>query len=345
MSFGFEPGSLKFPLFLLLAAAAGFFAASRAAVDALTHNPHPHPGRLAIGHWIPITCVALLAVLFDRPGVALAIVFSTSIACLTLALGVSVYVTPMNAPPGEGRGLWMFVLPASMLTLIAGLSGTITVIHAGALLILGGVLLPMAMHRSEYTGESIQASTPLIRWRGLASVQLALAILLAGLGAWAAVTAAGHLEQKSRFFSATLIATGIIAPALVFPVLVTSGTLAQRNGGGGGQSTLALTLFVQIVLLNLCLLLPLVALVWYVRPVLFAIEPNVDSTYAAIAKINPPIIFPMLTWRLDNVLLTVLGVMLLPVSMGRWMLGRYEGMGLLIAYGMYLLLALVMSVR
>jgi hypothetical protein len=53
----------------------------------------------------------------------------------------------------------------------------------------------------------------------------------------------------------------------------------------------------------------------------------------------------MLAWRLDTVLLVALGIMMLPVSVGRWMLGRYEGMGLMIGYAMYLMLVVTMSVR
>jgi hypothetical protein len=41
-------------------------------------------------------------------------------------------------------------------------------------------------------------------------------------------------------------------------------------------------------------------------------------------------------WRIDTVVLIVVGVLLLPVSIGKWRLGREEGMVLLAGYFFYL---------
>jgi hypothetical protein len=166
--------------------------------------------------------------------------------------------------------------------------------------------------------------------------------MLALLAAWAAATGVDQLHHLSRFFPVGVICAILIAPALALPVLASSAATAHRSGPA------ALTVQVQIVLLNLCLLLPALALLWYVRPWLLSFVPLFQQLYGAPAggaKLNPAITYPMLTWRLDPLVLVVLGVMLLPVSIGRWMLGRYEGMGLMIGYAMYLMLTVAMGVR
>jgi len=55
--------------------------------------------------------------------------------------------------------------------------------------------------------------------------------------------------------------------------------------------------------------------------------------------------FPLAAWRVDAVVLTVLGFILIPVSLGRWELGRWEGVGLIIGYAMYLILEAAVTVR
>lgn len=333
-----DPGGSRFALLLLLSAGVGFFFASRAAADALFHNPHGQPIHLAVGHWLSIACVCIFAILAGRTEIALCVILATSVACLTLVLGIMAYVAPMTAPPGEGRALWPFVLPAAVLALVSGLSGKITVVHAGAMLLLGGVLVPLVTHRSAEPRSTLPPNAARGPAQRIASsAQLAVALVLAGLAAWAAVHGAQQLHGQSRVFNASLIASALIGPSLVIPILSSSSLMAHR-----GQSTQAITLYTQIVLLNLCLLLPMVALLWYIRPWLI----GGMASYSDLAtNLNPPIIYPLLVWRLDTLVLVVLGVMLVPVWTGRWMLGRYEGIGLMIGYGMYLMLTVVMNVR
>lgn len=329
-----DPGGLRFAFLLLLAAGAGFFFASRAAADALLHNPHGRPLQLAIGHWMVIACVCFGAMFAGHPEIAICVIFATSVACLTLVMGIMAYVAPMTAPPGEGRAAWPFVLPAALLALLAGLSGRITVIHAGAMLLLGITLMPLVLNRADQTFAPPPARP---NHRVLNAVQLAVALVLAGLASWAAVRGAVQLSDQSRFFSTHLIASALIGPSLVIGVLSSSSVLAHR-----GQSAQAITFYADVVLLNLCLLLPAIALLWYVRP---PILNGFTSLSGLWTSLNPPVMYPLLVWRLDTLALVVLGVMLLPVSTGRWMLGRYEGIGLIIGYGMYLMLTVAMNVR
>jgi hypothetical protein len=46
----------------------------------------------------------------------------------------------------------------------------------------------------------------------------------------------------------------------------------------------------------------------------------------------------MSSWRIDNVFLIVLGLALLPISIGRWTLSRGEGFFVLLVYAFYLAL-------
>jgi Ca2+/Na+ antiporter len=58
-----------------------------------------------------------------------------------------------------------------------------------------------------------------------------------------------------------------------------------------------------------------------------------------------PIYYPMAVWRVDTVVLILLALLLLPVGMGRWTLGRREGAGLIIGYAAYLVLTAMMGTR
>ena len=80
-----------------------------------------------------------------------------------------------------------------------------------------------------------------------------------------------------------------------------------------------------MTLLNLCLLLPVLAIAWRVRRML--------APWATEPEWLP---FPMAAWRLDAVLILIVGAVLLPVALGRWKLGRTEGVVLVVVYAAYL---------
>jgi Ca2+/Na+ antiporter len=46
--------------------------------------------------------------------------------------------------------------------------------------------------------------------------------------------------------------------------------------------------------------------------------------------------FPIAVWRIDTVLLILLGLVLLPVSLNLWEMRRTEGMLLIVIYACYL---------
>jgi Ca2+/Na+ antiporter len=55
--------------------------------------------------------------------------------------------------------------------------------------------------------------------------------------------------------------------------------------------------------------------------------------------------FPLAAWRVDTVLLIVLGLLLIPVSLGRLTLRKPEGVALAVLYAAYLLVSTALAIR
>jgi Ca2+/Na+ antiporter len=123
--------------------------------------------------------------------------------------------------------------------------------------------------------------------------------------------------------------------------------LARANLYSGAVSA-----SVGIVLLNLCFGLPLVIGVWYAKPLwagrterLVAMvtpangqpttAPAVADDPGALAP-DPSVRFPISLWRVDTVVLVVLGLVLLPLAFGRWLPGKFEGVLLVCVYVIYM---------
>ncbi len=104
----------------------------------------------------------------------------------------------------------------------------------------------------------------------------------------------------------------------------------------GGQGWAPVTTQIGIVILNLCALLPALILL----PYLAAHVPQVArwSGDAMLWHEGLPklLLFPSPMWRIDNIVLIIMGVFLLPVAFGKWSLGREEGMVLIAGYFFYL---------
>src|SRR5262245_27179154 len=116
-------------IFVLMGAALAFYVAARAGSAALDPRGTP-PGAAAVAHWLPIAAVALASVqLF--PHASVSIIFASCVTCLTLVFGVTLVSLPdyVGAEAMESRGLggshaWSMVLPAAILALLAGFSGS-----------------------------------------------------------------------------------------------------------------------------------------------------------------------------------------------------------------------------
>lgn len=347
---------------LLVLGGVGLYIGSWAAADALSRRGDRGlpagrlPGRLAVGHWGPVALVALLAAASGRADIALGVVFGTTVAVLALGVGVVTYLAPPDALPPTRRA-WPFVLAGALLVLVAGFSGRLTPVHGVMLLLLGVAVLgvwraaaaeDVAVERVLSRGAAGPADElrelPPPGDRGLRIAQAVLAVGVAAAAARAAVDGAVVGDNTSRVFRAALLAAGVLSPLLTLPMLATGTDLAQRD-----RSAEASGAFAGVALLNLFALLPAVILVWYVRTFAAAgpwrppVAPrsaggfrilwlHLSSLYAR----GQPMPLPVSVWRVDVVLLAVLGLLLVPVALGRWVIGRLEATGLVLAYAAYL---------
>ena len=351
---GFGTGGRGGLLLLMALAAVTLYVASRTAAGVLTRgNGQRRPGLRAVGHWLPIAITAVVAVRARRPEIAVALAFSTSVAALSFVLGVLTYIAPMAAPPVSRRA-WPFVLPAALLALVAGFSGQFTPVHALAMLVLGGAVYSAwreAVARGEAeTDAAAEADVAGPDGAGpgrpawVVALELLLAATLAALGGWAAVTFASGAAETVPLVSTRLVTVGLLTPLLVLPLL--SSVPPER--AAAHTSSMASTL-VSLALLNLCCLLPLLTILWRVHVGLAgtaALDGGYVSAFVTSVTSNAdPMPFPLATWRIDAVVLTVLGLALVPVALARWELGRWEAIGLVAGYALYLAVSAAVSVR
>jgi hypothetical protein len=332
-------------LAIVALAGVALYAASRTAVGVLAGDGPNRAGWRAVGHWLPVAAVALVAAALGHPDISVALAFGTSIACLAFVLGVLTYLAPMEDLPPTRRA-WPFVLPAALLPLIAGFSGQFAWIHALAMALLGFALLSAWRDLALRGGEGAVpladtggTSHPRPGW--LFAAEMALALALAFVGGWAAVVGTLRASAATRVFSPGLVTVAILGPLVTLPMLNPGPAERARAHTASMASTL-----VAVTLLNLCALLPLLTIFWYVKTGLAAPAPAATTLgLSALGGAGQPLPYPLATWRVDAVVLTVLGFVLVPVSLGRWELGRWEGFGLVLGYAMYLILEAAVTVR
>ena len=330
----------------LMLAAALLYAAARIATFALARPDGSDAGRRAVAQWTPIAGTVLAAICLNRADIALALVLGTSVACLSLAVGMVTFLNPMQALP-PSRKSWPFVLPATLLVLMAGFSAHLAWWHAIMLLALGGAILAVWLESPE-TPESPGASQAARPPNGQAAIVMIISTSLIDLGGVLAVrgtlaTCSVRDPSSRMIFPGTLAAT-ILSPLLILPTLGTASTVAQRGYPGRAVSAL-----VGTVLLNLCLLLPIAILLWHLNPGNwhfwqgwhFHITKALDIRWNRRHTLP----FDIAAWQIETVSLIVLGFGLLPVSMGRWTLGRIESALLLLSYGAYIVMLAAFGVN
>jgi Ca2+/Na+ antiporter len=379
----------RLAIVLLAGGMVALYIASRAAVDALVRRSDAAPGRRAVGHWMPIAVVALFATATGHSDLALGVLFATSVAVLALVGGLVGIASPaqrleMPTPlvRAAGQRAWLFLLPASLLTFMAGYAGHLTWFHAITLGLEGLVIwsiwldppqtpLPPTDPAEEHP------QPPAARRSMLRMVQLLLAIAVAAVGAWALVHGATIGVRQVPRATEGLLAAAVLGPILILPIIGPCLAL-----GTGGRVWAATGTQVGVALLNLCVLLPLVVGVWYATPAVkglfqasrqvaaattqparpraaappttaaaaqparedFTAAAALTRAAAAAAAQARPLTFPLGIWRLDNVLLIVLGFILLPVALGRWTMGRGESVALLLGYGFYIVINAMVAV-
>ena len=156
-----------------------------------------------------------------------------------------------------------------------------------------------------------------------------LAIALAIPAARAAVLGTVEAGAGSKLFQPTLLAGAFLSPLLILPMLASGTDLAHR-----GRSSEAASALVAVALLNLFALLPVVVLLWYVCSA--APDAGLLTKLLSAPGHGQPIPLPLGVWRIDTVVLTVLGFAVIPIALGRWRIGKPESVGLIATYAGYL---------
>jgi Ca2+/Na+ antiporter len=319
---------------LLMLSAGALYFACRMAMRAVIWPDASSPGRRALCLWLPVAGTSVAAILTHHPGVAIATIFGTSVAYLSLVLGITTYTGPLHSDRGRPR-VWAFVLAPVLVALLAGLGGVLNALHAAMLLVLGGAILAVwredvAMGTVSSSGGANQASGHSLN--GMLWAQLFFAIGLAGVAGTAAVRAAAFAALQTPLPSEILVALSVLSPMLILPALRTCVTVAERGDVQGAVSAI-----VGTVLLNLCALLPIIILLWYhVSGV--SLHPLAFFSLAAVEPSGPMqgLVYPNGIWRLETIVLLVLGFGLIPVALGRMALGRIESTILALGYVLYL---------
>jgi Ca2+/Na+ antiporter len=177
---------------------------------------------------------------------------------------------------------------------------------------------------------------------GQPMVIMLLALILTLLGGILAVrgtldASAVHDEMHRLIYPGTLAAT-ILSPLLILPTLGTAASVAQR-----GYTGRAISALVGTVLFNLCLLLPIAILLWQLNPAGWHFE--ITKAFNIHWDRSHKLPFDIAVWQIETVSLVVLGFGLIPVSLGRWSIGRIESTVLIIAYAVYVLMLAEFGVK
>jgi hypothetical protein len=338
----------RLAMFAMLGGLALLYVAGRALADALVGPASAAPGSRALGHWIPIAAVALVAIFNRQTDVAIGIVFATSVAAMALGNGVVSYLAPPGSVAHAWRRLWPFALPGAVLALIAGFSGYFKLIHASIFLVQGIAVL--SVWKESAPAGSTVANTSLPAPGKFLAARWAYAIPGVGLaivGAWLVSRATSQASVQIPALSGGVIAAVLLGPALILAMLGTATLLAAD-----GRSGEAITMNTGIALLNLFVLLPVVVALGHVLPgareYVASIQQPTTMTASLVETITTnaePIIYPMRVWRVDTVALMVISLLLFPPAVGMWQLGKREGLGLVLGYIAYLMLVTGFAAR
>jgi Ca2+/Na+ antiporter len=349
---------VRFGPVILLGGMVALFTCSRV-LAALFARDDNRVGARALALFVPIAAASLTAMLLGRPEIAVGIVFGTSVGALTTVIGFVAVWQPIEPGPARWRRLWGFALVTALLVFVAGLKGTFNWRDALALLIEGLVVLALwldpgdardpasssasgvlegAIHPADRpdtiplshatpTGEGAWTFARVI----LTTIELALVAALLWLGAWAVTQGAVRSSTLLRGMSTSGLASSVVSLSMVLPMMYGTGRMAA-----GGRGWVPVTAQVGVLLLNLCALLPALILLPYLAARVPEVAYWAGDALAWHEDLPKLLNFPAAVWRVDNVLLILMGVLLLPVALGKWSLGREEGLALIAGYFFYL---------
>jgi Ca2+/Na+ antiporter len=358
-----EP-SARLGLVMLFAGLAALFICTRILARILPRHPS-WIGARAVAYFLPIAAVVLVATFLGRTEIALGVLFGTSVGAMTVVIGYIALGSPVENAPQRWRRIWPFQLAAALIAFVSGFKGTLSWREAIALAIEGTLILGLWREQTTTATDNPTASTAgpfasgpaaanfttvlnyasppanlasrrlTIRQAAILTLQLILTGLVLGLAAWAVTRGTLRTSSMLRFVSTSSLAATAVSMAMVMPMMVGSWRLAHD-----GHAWSPITTQIGVVLLNLCLLLPILIVIPYAAAKIPALNHWAGDALAIGENLPRPLIFPAPMWRVDNIVLIVVGVLLLPVSFGKWSLGREEAVGLLAGYFFYLTAAL-----
>ncbi len=298
----------KHLMVLIATAAVMLYVSSRAAASALGGMA----GR-AVGHFIPVLMAALVATWAGLEPLAINVLFASTVMTVTLVAGVSLLTAPVETE-GVTRRAWGFFLPLAAIVWTIGSLGDINYRSAIALALVGGVLA--------WVGDSAPVAArarPQVRLR---LTQMLLATIVAGMGAVFAVIAVQTVLAASRPITQGMLASTLIAPLVVLPLLGATSEMALSLG----SSSQPISVCMISAILNLCAGLPAITALRAAKRFLLRSDSAV------------PYPLPYGTWRIDSMVLLVVGLLILPIALGRWSPSRVEGLLLVLIYVLYLYL-------
>ncbi len=335
------------PTYRILAALVLLYIAGRAALDAMIDARSATASRFAWTMTLPIGIAAAVAMMMQRPEVAVAVLFATSVAALSLVSGLCAFLAPTSEIPGVARRVWVFLIPLAMLALMAGFTGQLTLTHAAIFALQGAFIYyvrtdPIALLEDDPVPALLDAREDHReqagggRWR---IAELLLAAAVVGIAAYLLIASARVSGSPLVRFGDALLGVGVVSPILLLPMVGVGAAFAQR-----GRTVATVHAAVLLTVLNLCVLLPLMIALWHLRPMIgwLAAGGAVESFGLQLAD-PPP--FPLSAWRIDSVVLLILAIAALPVALNRLPLGRREGMALIVLYTVYLVANALLGTR
>jgi Ca2+/Na+ antiporter len=336
------------------------------------------PGQRTLMHWGFMAIACLVVRHLGHGEMAQGILFGTSVAVMLLAVGSAALGHPAQEAP-QGRGwVGMFMVATTLMLFLAGFYGFVLWRGVGVLLwrgavplvIEGLVVLSLWQEPEEYsvmpaakreagdghamrmasagTGETRWNSGAIVAameqarkreglrkdWRWVVLAVWAGAAALVGVGAWAATRGELGVPAADLSISTQAIAGTLLSMALVLPMVRWTRRAADEEPVWEAVGS-----HMGIIFLNLCALLPALALWPYVRTILPAIRPGLAGLGWPIDWGHfRPLVFPYACWRIDTVALVLGSLVLLPAWMGKWKLGRAEGLLLVLGYLAYVML-------
>jgi len=322
----------------LIAGAVLLYAASALFAEVLSRSAPAWPGLRALGHWLAIALVvaAVLAMkttnFTQRTQLAMDVIFATSIASISLALGAVVVAAPQPLEAWPWQRCWLLLLPAALLVMLAGFQGNLTVFHAVLLLIQGAMFMLVWLDPVK-RAPLAQIISPPYRPPLPAPLLFLLAMGLGVGGAALATHYALRLQATLPLLSSGIIVAVGLAPLLVAP-LAMSGSKQSIHSHGASSAAASLA----IVMLNLCLLLPAVILLWHVHESVLPTFHAMAATHPTAAVSPAPLLYSVVHWRVDSLVLLLLAIILVPAALDRWKLAKAEGAMLI---GFYLIYVMV----